>query len=128
MSPGKCHGRGRAVCRGKPAICGADTTECRALRLANAGVALVLLGQPEQVWPLLRTSPDPRTRSYLTDRFAQLGASPYPLMQQLSRETDNSARAALLLSLGNFTDTQWPAANRAAAIGTGVEAIYRRER
>ena len=39
-------------------------------------MALVRLGQPEKVWPLLRHSPDPSVRSYIVNWLKPLGADP----------------------------------------------------
>ena len=47
--------------------------ETLALRQVNAAVALVLMGKPARVWPLLTHTPDPRVRSYLIHGFAPLG-------------------------------------------------------
>ena len=42
-------------------------------RQARAGVALVRLGKAEEVWPLLRHSPDPRLRSFIVNWLASPG-------------------------------------------------------
>jgi formylglycine-generating enzyme required for sulfatase activity len=74
-----------------------------ARRQANAGVALLRLGQAEKVWPLLRyRPPDPRVRSYLIHRLGPLGAETLALVKQLDVEEDVSVQRALLLSLGEF--------------------------
>jgi formylglycine-generating enzyme required for sulfatase activity len=71
-------------------------------RQANAGVALLRLGQPGKVWPLLRHGPDPRVRTYLIHRLGPLGADPTTILQRLEEEQEVSTRRALLLSLGEF--------------------------
>jgi formylglycine-generating enzyme required for sulfatase activity len=83
-----------------------------AKRQANAAAALLRLGQPQPVWPLLRHAPDPRARSYLVHRLGPLGADARAVVQQLLAEPDVSARRALLLSLGEYTAEQLPAAER----------------
>src|SRR5262249_42918535 len=71
-------------------------------RQVNAAVALLRMGRPEQFWPLLRHSPDPRVRSYLIHALSPLGADVKALVKHLDRESDVTIRRALLLSLGEF--------------------------
>jgi formylglycine-generating enzyme required for sulfatase activity len=80
-----------------------------AKRHANAGVALLRLGQPDKVWPLLKHSPDPRVRSYLIHRLGPLGADAGALVKRLEEEPDVTIRRALLLSLGpeEFGERAW---------------------
>jgi serine/threonine protein kinase/formylglycine-generating enzyme required for sulfatase activity len=88
-----------------------------AKRQANAAVMLLRMNRPEKVWPLLRhpatdySSPathypppfcDPRVRSYLIHRLAPLGVNAKPIVNRLNRESDLTARRALLLCLGEF--------------------------
>jgi serine/threonine protein kinase/formylglycine-generating enzyme required for sulfatase activity len=83
-----------------------------ARRHVNAAVALAALGRWEQVWPLLRHTPDPTRRSYLIDRLGPGGVEARAVIDRLSpeREPDVSARRALLLALGEFdTDRLRPA-------------------
>jgi serine/threonine protein kinase/formylglycine-generating enzyme required for sulfatase activity len=54
-------------------------------RQARAAVALVRLGKPESVWPLLRHSADPRLRSFIVNWLNPLGADPHPIAAQLDR-------------------------------------------
>ena len=49
-----------------------------AKRQANAAVALLRLGQPDAVWPLLKHGPDPRVRSFLIHYLSPLGPTPAP--------------------------------------------------
>jgi len=81
-----------------------DQKERLAKRQANAAVALLRLGHPAEVWPLLRHSPDPRARSYLVHRLAPLGADPATIARRLDEEQDVTIRRALVLSLGVFTE------------------------
>jgi serine/threonine protein kinase/formylglycine-generating enzyme required for sulfatase activity len=87
-----------------------DFKERLARRQANAAVALLKMGWPEKVWPLLKHTPDPRLRSYLVHRLGPLGADPQALCERLEGEPDVSICRALLLSLGEFTSDQLPAA------------------
>jgi len=90
--------------------------ETLATRQANAAVALLRLGQPDKVWPLLRHSPDPRVRSYLVHGLFPLGADARVVSQRLGEEPDLSARRALLLALGQFDEAAWPQAAREALL------------
>ncbi len=86
--------------------------ELLAKRQANAAVALYRLNQPDQVWPLLKHSPDPRVRSYLIHRLGPLGADAAALIQRLDTEPDITIRRALLLSLGEFDEQTLPVSVR----------------
>jgi len=83
-----------------------EVRETLARRQANLAAALVRLGRPEPVWPLLRHQPDPRVRSYLIHRLGPLGADPKALTDRLLVEQEVSIRRALLLSLGEFGPDQ----------------------
>jgi len=76
--------------------------EVLAKRQANAALALVRLGAPQHVWPMLRHTPDPTTRSYIIDRIANFGVDPDVVWERLSVESDASTRAALILALGHY--------------------------
>ncbi len=86
--------------------------EALAKRQANAGIALLKMNHAAEVWPLLKQSPDPRVRTYLLHRLAPLGADVAALVQRLGEEPDVSSRRALILCLGEFDTTQFPAAQR----------------
>jgi formylglycine-generating enzyme required for sulfatase activity len=86
--------------------------ETLAKRQAAAALALLRMGHPESVWPLLKHSPDPRLRSYLIDRLGPTGTDPALLLQQLHKETEPSVRRALLLALGEFGPQQLPLGQR----------------
>jgi eukaryotic-like serine/threonine-protein kinase len=89
-----------------------DAKDKLAKRQANAAVALLRMGRPQNVWPLLKHSPDPRLRSYVIHRFSPLGAQPKDVLLRLDEETDVSVRRALLLILGEFSDKDLPVAER----------------
>jgi serine/threonine protein kinase len=97
-----------------------------AKRQANAAVALLRLGQPERVWPVLRHKPDPRVRSYVMARVSALGADPRALWERFDREPDVSARRALLLCLGEFSEKELPPAEREALLPRLFE-LYRND-
>jgi eukaryotic-like serine/threonine-protein kinase len=98
----------------------------QAKRQSNAAVALLRLGRSEMAWPLLKHTPDPRVRSYLIHRVAPLGAEPDPLGKRLDEESDVTVRRALILSLGEFDEKQWPAAVRQTMLEK-LQGIYRAE-
>jgi formylglycine-generating enzyme required for sulfatase activity/tetratricopeptide (TPR) repeat protein len=92
-------------------------------RQARAAVALVRMGKAEEVWSLLRQSPDPRLRSFIINWLNPLGADPRTLAAEFDRIDSNakptpapgqqrmdailfhpetSQRRALILSLGTY--------------------------
>jgi serine/threonine protein kinase/formylglycine-generating enzyme required for sulfatase activity len=85
-----------------------EKREKLAKRQANAAVALLRLGQPGKVWPLLKRNPpdDPRVRSYLIHRLSRGGADARTIIKRLEEEPDVTIRRALFLSLGDFTEEQ----------------------
>jgi hypothetical protein len=68
----------------------------------NAALTLYRMGERDALWPLLRSAPDPRLRSFLIHALRPLGADPVPLVERWGREPDVTARRALLLCLGEF--------------------------
>jgi len=79
-----------------------------ARRQADAAVALLRLGYSDAVWPLLRLTPDPGTRTYLVHALGPSGIDPAILLRELEANRDPSVRRALILSLGHFTREQLP--------------------
>jgi eukaryotic-like serine/threonine-protein kinase len=114
------------LARKPPKKANEDQKEHLAKRQANTAVALLKLGTEEQVWPLLKFSPDPRVRSYIIHWLSPLGGDPQTVLQRLDAEPDVTIRRALLLMLGEFTETQLPAANRQPLIEK-LLAIYENE-
>jgi formylglycine-generating enzyme required for sulfatase activity/tRNA A-37 threonylcarbamoyl transferase component Bud32 len=96
-----------------PVIPEADK-DALAKRQAQAAVALLQLGAPERVWPLLEHKPDPRLRSFLIHRFAPLQADVRALLDRLAEEGEVSRRRALVLSLGSYPVEALPAEARGA--------------
>ena len=103
-----------------------DKRETLAKRQANAAVALLRMNWPAKVWPLLRHSPDPRVRSYLIHRLSPLGADARAVVKHLDEETDFTIRRALLLSLGEFTETDITPEDRKVLLPK-LQAIYRND-
>jgi formylglycine-generating enzyme required for sulfatase activity/serine/threonine protein kinase len=105
-----------------------------AKRQANAAVALLRLGSrirqnagdepptrilanaATKVWPLLKHSPDPRARTYLIHRLSPLGAAAGAILERLDNEPDVTIRRALLLSLGEYGEKEFPADAREALL------------
>jgi serine/threonine protein kinase/formylglycine-generating enzyme required for sulfatase activity len=83
-----------------------------ARRQARLGAALFSMGRDEQVWPLLKHSPDPTARSYLLEWLGPAGVEPGVVAARLEREADVSIRRALLLSLGTFDLDRLPVSER----------------
>jgi eukaryotic-like serine/threonine-protein kinase len=100
-----------------------DQKELLARRQANAAVALLRLGVSEQVWPTLKFSPDPRVRSYIIHWLGPLGADPQAIIRRLDTEPDVTIRRALVLALGEFTETQLGSARRKPLIDK-LLAVY----
>ena len=73
-----------------------------ARRQVNSAVLLYRVGKTEVLWPLLKHSKDPRTRTLAMHSLAPLGASPLPLFEQYEIETDPSIRQAIILCLGEY--------------------------
>ncbi|MCI0462498.1 MAG: SUMF1/EgtB/PvdO family nonheme iron enzyme [Gemmataceae bacterium] len=105
---------GRLVRELKPA--GAAKTEAeqslRARRQAAAALALWRLGKPEPTWALWRHTPTPEARSWLVQRAAAVGVDAQQLIDRLGREQDVSAKRALILALGEYTEKDLAAAVR----------------
>jgi formylglycine-generating enzyme required for sulfatase activity/tetratricopeptide (TPR) repeat protein len=95
----------------RPRIC-AEAREKLARRQAGAGLVLLKLGQAGPVWPLLPHGPYPEARGRLVMRLRSAGVKAPVLVERLLREKDASARRALILALGEYTDKELPAEAR----------------
>jgi formylglycine-generating enzyme required for sulfatase activity len=91
---------------------------------ANLGIASLLCGKPDGLWPLLQQTPDPTARSYVVHRLGPLGADPQVILARLDEERDVSVRRALILSLGEFPAERLPPAFRQTATAT-LLTLYR---
>jgi formylglycine-generating enzyme required for sulfatase activity len=90
----------------------------RAVRQATSGATLLRLGEAAPAWPLWRHTPDPTVRSFLVQRARLLGVDPRLLVERLRQEKDASARAALILALGEYTAKELPPAVRRPLVPT----------
>jgi hypothetical protein len=70
-----------------------ETKDRLAERQARAAAALVRLGHADDVWPLLRHSPDPRLRSFIANWLNPFGVDPRAIAAELAR-LDSSLRSA----------------------------------
>jgi hypothetical protein len=87
---------------------GVQDREVLAVRRANAGLALLVLGQAEAVWPLLKQSPDPTARTPLTLRLVSRGVDAGVLVERLERTPEVSERRALRSALGEYDGERLP--------------------
>ncbi len=122
-----------------------DARDRLAARQARAAVAMVLLGKPQVIWPLLQHSLDPRLRSFLINWLHPLGADPKTVSDELdsleslatrhapsgTRKMDvilfhpeTSIRRALILVLGNYK-LEDLAVSDADLLSEKLLAIYR---
>lgn len=92
-------------------------------RKSNAAITLARLDQPEAVWPMLKHSPKPQTRSYLIDKIAPYNMDFKLIMNRLHDEKEISIRRALIQSLGEFREDQMPNKERLALIPS-LKEIY----
>ena len=99
----------------------AQDPDALAQREAAAAVELLRGGRGWKVWPLFRQSPDNSVRSHLIHGLGDAGVDPRLVVDRLRQEPDVSARRALILSLGGFSDAQLPGEVRRRLILTLLE-------
>ncbi len=87
-----------------------------ARRQMNAAAALLRMGRPARVWPLLKHTPDPQVRSWLIHRLGPLGVDADIILKRFDEESDVTIRRALVLSLGDFGVDRLTVADRSALI------------
>jgi hypothetical protein len=116
-------------------------------RQARAAVALLRLGAPDEVLPLLRHSADPRLRSFVINSLNPLGADPRALAAALERmdpggnptglrppgtmdavlfHPETSERRALILALGTYGVDGLPGGDREPLAGKLLD-LYRND-
>ena len=100
-----------------------ETRDKLAERQARAAIALVRMGKPGAIMPLLRHSTDPRLRSFILNWLLPLGVDPHRIVTELNRivpssrtnsapthqsmddilfQPETSQRRALILALGTY--------------------------
>ena len=97
--------------------------EALAMRQSNSAVILLRIGSADQVWPLLRQTPDPRVRSYIIHRMSPLGGDPNTIIARYHLETDPTIKRALLLCLGEFDESELPEQDRVSLLETLI-SVY----
>ena len=95
-------------------------------RRVNVIVALAKLNQSETIWPLLKHTSTPQTRSYLIEKLALHNLDYSVILQQLKIEKEVSIRRALIQTLGNFDLGQISLEERFTII-PDLEEIYLKE-
>jgi serine/threonine protein kinase/formylglycine-generating enzyme required for sulfatase activity len=108
----QCTQTGALLAAWYPPFLGEPLRHYLARRQAGAAVTLLQLQQPEQVWPLFRHTSHPEVRANLLHLLGSRGVEVRLLLARLEKETDVSERWALILSLGEYTAAQFPAAER----------------
>jgi eukaryotic-like serine/threonine-protein kinase len=71
----------------------------------SAAMMLMLLGEPQRVWPLLAQIQNPQLRTCLIHALAPAGVDPGVLLERVRSETDPILRIAVLLSLGEYRNS-----------------------
>lgn len=77
-----------------------------ALRQANAAIALLKMGETDQMWGHLKHSSDPRLRTWIIHRLSPMGARLKVIVERLKKEPNVSVRRALILALGEHEDSK----------------------
>jgi formylglycine-generating enzyme required for sulfatase activity len=116
-------------------------------RQARATIALVRMGKAEEVWALLRHSPDPRLRSFILNWLNPLAADPKLIAAELDRlppvpkptptpgqqkmdailfHPETSQRRALILALGTYGTEALSPGEREPLIGKLLD-LYRND-
>ncbi|MGD9856450.1 MAG: protein kinase, partial [Planctomycetaceae bacterium] len=90
----------RSLSEQDAAAAGADVH--RSAQITNLAVALLKLDQAEDVWDLLKESPDREVRSRLVHAIPPAGVPWRMIARRLEWETDPAAQAALCLTLGEY--------------------------
>jgi formylglycine-generating enzyme required for sulfatase activity len=103
-----------------------EARDALARRQAAAAVALLQLGSPDAVWPLLRLSRDPRIRAGLIHFLAPAATDAGLLLDRLAAEKDVSARRALLLALAQYADLPGGPGQADAAAGPAAD-LYEKD-
>jgi formylglycine-generating enzyme required for sulfatase activity len=95
-----------------------EAREILARQKANAAAALLRLDATRLVWPLLRHDSDLQTRSNLIHSLSPLECNPQTIIRRLDDEdeTEVSVKRALVLALGEFSEAQFPDAERGPLI------------
>ncbi len=124
-----------------------DVKDQLAERQARAAISLVRMGKADEVWALLRHSPDPRLRSFIVNWLKPLEADPKTIASELDRlpptskptpaqgqqkmdailfQPETSQRRALILALGTYGTEGLSPGEREPLIGKLLD-LYRND-
>jgi len=124
-----------------------DVKDQLAKRQARAAIALVRMGKADEVWALLRHSPDPRLRSFILNWLDSLAADPKLIAAEFDRlppaskptpasgqqnmdailfHPETSQRRAFILALGKFGTEGLSLSEREPLIGKLID-LYRND-
>ncbi len=92
-------------------------------RQSLAAVTLVQLGYGDEVWSLLKFSPDPSLRSFIIHHLGKLGTDHNALAARLEMESEVSIRRGLIQSMGGLDSTRIRPADR-SRITERLKSLY----
>jgi formylglycine-generating enzyme required for sulfatase activity len=113
--------------RPSPPLPEEQRADSEAVAKADRAIADFSKGNAEALWRTLRRNADPATRAYVIDRLPSSGAiQTEAVMNRLHDTEDAGERAALILSLGGFTEQQLPEPKRKSLAAKLIE-LYRND-
>lgn len=111
--------------RPSPALPEERRADNEAMAKADLAIADFSKGDSEPLWHILRRDADPSVRAYVIERLPSSRViQAQALVNRLLDVEDAGERAALILSLGGFTEQQLPQAKR-KTLGAMLTGIYR---
>jgi formylglycine-generating enzyme required for sulfatase activity len=72
---------------------------------AHGAMVWMALGRQETVWQMLKSSPNPSTRSHVVHALGPLVISPEELVAEQARQSDDAIRQSMLLIAGEIVGT-----------------------
>jgi len=87
-----------------PVLRGEQKADGDAFEKAGAAISKFHKGRQGELWAALRRDADPAVRAHLIDRFGVSGIPVQDVMSRIGKTTDAGERAALILSLGGFSE------------------------
>jgi formylglycine-generating enzyme required for sulfatase activity/tetratricopeptide (TPR) repeat protein len=85
-----------------------DVKDRLAERQARAAIALARLGKADEIWPLLRHSPDPRLRSFILNWLSPLGVDPGMVAAEFARPGSRASDSPLATHHSPLTNDHSP--------------------
>lgn len=85
-------------------------------RQANAAVALLQMGQGQEVWPLMTRQAIVPLKIHVLHRLAEMGVDPAGLLAKLGEPSEDEVRRTLILSMGEYPAEQLPPSVLAVAV------------